>query len=83
MIEKIIDDFENADEQLDVLANDITKAVMHLAFGSGSETYRFNQIGIIYQSIQEMIEARADMNFSFNQIVNMIKNTDDAKEGES
>lgn len=76
-ISELIDEYEFEDDTIGTLADDIRTAVMRLAFGSGPETYRFNQIGAIYTALGELLDARAEMKFTFNQVVDLVSENKD------
>lgn len=83
-LEQLIDDYEFHDDTIDALADDIRMAVMKLATINGSEAYRFNQIGLIYTALGELIDARAEMKYTFDQVVKLFpdesSNTNNATE---
>lgn len=82
-LEQLIDDYEFNDDTIDTLADDIRTAVMKLATINGTEAYRFNQIGLIYTALGELLDARAEMKYTFDQVVKLFpdeSNTNNAVE---
>ena len=82
-LEQLIDDYEFHDDTIDTLADDIRTAVMRLARINGGEAFRFNQIGLIYTALGELLDARAEMKYTFDKVVELIpdeSNTNDAGE---
>lgn len=82
-LEKLIDDYEFHDDTIDTLADDIRTAVMRLARINGGEAFRFNQIGLIYTALGELLAARAEMKYAFDKVVDMFQDdssTNDTKE---
>lgn len=82
-LEQLIDDYEFHDDTIDTLADDIRTAVMKLARVNGTEAHRFNQIGLIYTALGELLDARAEMKYTFDKVINLFpdeSNTNDAKE---
>lgn len=75
-LNKLIEDYECENDNLDYLANDIREAVMNLLWNDGPKTYRFNQIGIIYNALEKMFESQAEMKFMFHQIVELADGDD-------
>lgn len=82
-LEQLIDDYEFHDDTIDTLADDIRTAVMRLARINGGEAFRFNQIGLIYTALGELLDARAEMKYTFDQVVKLFpdeSNTNNAAE---
>lgn len=83
-LEQLIDDYELNDDAIDTLADDIRTAVMRLARINGSEVFRFNQIGIIYTALGELLDARAEMKYAFDKVIDLFpaesNNTNDEDE---
>lgn len=82
-LEQLIDDYEFHDDTIDTLADDIRTAVMRLARISGGEAFRFNQIGLIYTALGELLDARAEMKYTFDKVIELFpdeSNTNDAGE---
>ena len=82
-LEQLIDDYEFHDDTIDTLADDIRTAVMRLARINGGEAFRFNQIGLIYTALGELLDARAEMKYTFDKVIELFpdeSNTNDAKE---
>ena len=82
-LEQLIDDYEFHDDTIDTLADDIRTAVMRLARINGGEAFRFNQIGLIYTALGELLDARAEMKYTFDKVIELIpdeSNTNNAGE---
>ena len=82
-LEQLIDDYEFHDDTIDVLADDIRAAVMRLSRLNVTEPFRFNQIGLIYTALGELLDARAEMKYTFDKVINLFpseSNANDAKE---
>ena len=82
-LEQLIDDYEFHYDTIDVLADDIRAAVMRLARINGGEAFRFNQIGLIYTALGELLDARAEMKYTFDKVINLFpddSSTNDVEE---
>lgn len=81
-LEQLIDDYEFHDDTIDVLADDIRAAVMRLSRLNVTEPFRFNQIGLIYTALGELLDARAEMKYTFDKVIDLFPddNTNNAKE---
>ena len=82
-LEQLINDYEFNDDTIDTLADDIRTAVMRRARINGGEAFRFNQIGLIYTALGELLDARAEMKYTFDKVIELFpseSNTNDAGE---
>lgn len=81
-LEQLIDDYEFHDDTIDTLADDIRTAVMRLARINGGEAFRFNQIGLIYTALGELLDARAEMKYTFDKVIELFPDDGSANDVE-
>lgn len=83
ILDELIEDYESNDNCIDTNMDNIRKAVMNIAAGHCGDIYRFNQLGSIYMALNEILDARAEMQHILDKIVDLVpdtSNTNNAKE---